>query len=202
PIVVIRAVSAKGRSDKARRSGRFEHRRARAITIEEDHGVGSRSELVHEIDADDEHRLDPRVGGDDSRSRGKTGWKRSTGATYIERAGIFCAQLILQYDRSSGGYVVRRICAEDDQIEIFGFLAGALQCEFGCGQSDIAGSPIFGGMPARLNAAAGLHLIHEIRDMFEPLAQHVISHFYLRYVSPGGDNGCITRHECVLLSYG
>jgi hypothetical protein len=88
---------------------------------------------VHEIDADDEYRLDPWICCYDSRGCGKTRWKRSTGTTDIKRPGILGAQLILQYDRSSGCYVIRRIGAEDDQIEIFGFLAGALQCELGCG---------------------------------------------------------------------
>jgi len=57
---------------------------------------------MHEIDAHDEHRFDPRVRGDDSCGRGKACGKRSTGAADVKRAGILGAQLILQHDRGRG----------------------------------------------------------------------------------------------------
>ena len=57
---------------------------------------------------------------------------------------------MLQYDGSGRGDVIRRIGAQNDQIHILRFLAGTLESEFRGRQSDIAGSPVFGGMPTSL----------------------------------------------------
>ena len=94
----VRAVGLERRGDEARLVAALEQRRARAVAVEEDHrivfGIG---ELVHHVDADDEHGL--QIHGFvamQPAAVARRGRKRRAGAADVERAGVRGAELVLQ----------------------------------------------------------------------------------------------------------
>src|ERR1035437_9009050 len=131
---------------------------------------------MHEVDANHEHRADRRVGGDPPGPGGQGRGERSTGASDIEGACVHGAELVLKHHRGRRRDVVRRIGAEDDQVHVLGPQACPFEGLLGGGQSHVRGGPVLGSVPTAANSRGGLHLVHELGKVREPLTQVIVVH--------------------------
>ena len=77
------------------------------------------------------------------------GRERRAGAADVEGAGVHGAELVLQHHRGGRRDVVGRVGAEDDEVDVLGPAAGALQRLPRRGQRDVGGRPVL-GRPERL----------------------------------------------------
>ena len=143
PVLRVRAVGLERRGDEARLVAALEHGRARAVAVEEDHRIvfgrpacaSGRRPTTSTVFSPGFVAIRPAA----LRDRGG---ERRAGAADVERAGVLRAELGLQHDRGGRGDVVGRVGAEDDQVDVLGALAGALERLLRGAQREVGGGPV------------------------------------------------------------
>ena len=193
PVPVVGAVRLGGGGDEPRRIPRLEHRGAGPVAVEEDHRIVRVGQPVHQVDADHQHRADRRIGRDPAGGGGEAGRKGGAGAVDVEGAGVRRPQLVLEDHRGGRGDEVGRIGAEDDQIHLLRRATRPLQRLPRRGQGEIRGRPTVRRVPAAPDAGRRLHLVDEVVQVGEALAERVVRDLVLRQIPAGGDEAGETR---------
>ncbi len=182
--------------DETRRLARLEHRGAGAVAVEEDHRVVRVGQLVHHVDADHQHDLEARVGGDHPGRRSRRPVGNEAQAQPTSKVPAFLAPSLCCSDhRGRRRDVVGGVGAEDDEVHLLGFAPGALERLPRRRQRDVGRRPVVGRPPAARDPAGRLHLVDELRhDGVEARPQLVVRHLAFGQVAPGGDDVGVSGH--------
>src|SRR5450830_201555 len=189
PVAVVRPVGPEAGRDEALLLRGLEHGHARPVPEEKDHRVVRVRELVHHVRPDSDDRLQGLVRRDEARRRREAGRERRARAADVERPGVFRAELVLDDDRRGGRDEVRRVGAEEDEIDVERRLPRRVERLPGRADGEVGRRPVGRRVPAGPDPAARLHLVDELRSgRVEARPQGVVRHLDLRHVRAGGDN--------------